>query len=260
MRMKSPKLRMSCTALAILSLVLANPGAAKPQDDDEEEIPFEEAELFFELNDTDGDLGIHGLADGDAWKLLQIEDLSERVLFKISARGSLRMQGLTELFFESAEPRFDELPPAEFFLRFPEGEYEIEGMTLDGAELESTVLLTHIMPAPPGNVTVSGQPAAENCDADPLPSAGDPVLIAWDPVTESHPEIGRPGEPIVVEQYEFFVEAEDLELGHTLPDDVTEFEVPTGILEPGETVTFEIIVREAGSGNQTAVESCFIVE
>ena len=30
----------------------------------EEEIPFDEAELFFELNDTDGDLGIHGKIDG----------------------------------------------------------------------------------------------------------------------------------------------------------------------------------------------------
>ena len=32
---------------------------------EEPEIPFDEARLFFELNDTDGDLGIHGLIDGD---------------------------------------------------------------------------------------------------------------------------------------------------------------------------------------------------
>lgn len=32
------------------------------------EIPFSEAEIFFELNNTDGDLGIHSSIDGDAWK------------------------------------------------------------------------------------------------------------------------------------------------------------------------------------------------
>ena len=33
-------------------------------DDDDETIPFEEAEVFFELNNTDGDLGIQAQQDG----------------------------------------------------------------------------------------------------------------------------------------------------------------------------------------------------
>ena len=41
----------------------------------DEDIPFDEAELFFELNNTDGDLGIHGKIDGDEWKRLEIEDV-----------------------------------------------------------------------------------------------------------------------------------------------------------------------------------------
>ena len=88
----------------------------------EEEIPFDEGRLFFELNDTDGDLGIHGKIDGDEWKYLEIEDPHERMMLKVSARGRLRRQGLTELFFESAEPPFageDALDPADFFKRFP---------------------------------------------------------------------------------------------------------------------------------------------
>ena len=32
------------------------------------------ASCFFELNDTDGDLGIHGKIAGDEWKRLKIED------------------------------------------------------------------------------------------------------------------------------------------------------------------------------------------
>ena len=37
-------------------------------DDNGEEIPFADADLFFELNNTDGDLGIHALIDGEGWK------------------------------------------------------------------------------------------------------------------------------------------------------------------------------------------------
>ena len=37
----------------------------------------------------------------------------------------LKRQGLTELFFESAEPTFDELDPDDFFDRFPEADYEV---------------------------------------------------------------------------------------------------------------------------------------
>ena len=147
-------------ALLAAALTLG-PGAVRA--DDFPEIPFDEAELFFELNNTDGDLGIHALIDGDAWKKLEIEDVRERTILKVKASGRLRRQGLTEIFFESAEPTFDELSPAQFFRRFPEGIYEIEGKTIEGEELESEVELTHVMPAP-ADITVNGQPAAEDCD------------------------------------------------------------------------------------------------
>ena len=55
------------------------------------------------------------------------------------------------------------------------------------------------------------------------------------------------------------LEGEDLELSVILTPDVTEFEVPEDLVEPGDEVKYEIIVREE-NGNQTAVESCFVVE
>lgn len=73
---------------------------------EEGESTFEVAEIYFELNNTDGDLGIHSLVDGEPWKRLQIEDPRERQLLNIFVQGRLRKQGLTELFFESAEPFF----------------------------------------------------------------------------------------------------------------------------------------------------------
>ena len=132
-------------------------------DNNDDETPFSEAHIFFELNDTDGDLGIHSLIDGDAWKKLEIRDPEEHKILKIDVKGALRQQGLTEIFFESAEPTFDELDPADFFARFPEGEYEVKGKTLDGEELESEVEVVHTMPAPP-DLSVNGENAAEQCD------------------------------------------------------------------------------------------------
>jgi hypothetical protein len=226
-----------------------------------QEIPFDEATIFFELNHTDGDLGIHALIDGDAWRSLTIEDPRGKKVLGVGVKGRLRAQGLTELFFESAEPPFDELPPEEFFERFPAGEYEIGGRTLEGEELESVVAVSQVMPAPAGNIQLSGVPAAENCDTVPLPSVGTPVVIDWDPVATSHPDVGAAG-PIEVAKYQLVVEREEptlLVLSVDLPPDVTSFEVPEDFTALGDAFKFEILVR-AANGNQTAVESCFELE
>jgi len=236
-------------------------GQAALADNDEFESPFDEAEIFFELNNTDGDLGIHALIDGDAWKRLEIEDPRERKMLDIRVRGRLRKQGLTEIFFESAEPTFDELAPEEFFDRFPEGTYEIEGKTLEGIELESETEVTHLMPAPP-KPNVNGEPAAADCDADlPVVKAGEAVTISWEEVTESHPDLGRSDELIVVVNYEVVVEIDETpyKTSTILPSSTTSFQVPSELLELGDEIKFEVLVREE-SFNQTAVESCFEVD
>jgi hypothetical protein len=226
-----------------------------------EKIPFTDANIFFELNNTDGDLGIHALIDGEPWRKLEIRDKKGRKMLDIGVQGRLQRQGLTEIFFESAEPSFDELDPEDFFLRFPEGEYKIKGRSLEREKLESISELTHLMPAPPENIQVSGEPAAEDCDAVPLPVVSDPVVISWDAVTLSHPDLGRTNEPVEVVHYQVVVEEEDsgLSLSVELPPDVTELEIPSGFISLGEAFKFEILVRE-DSGNQTAIESCFEVE
>lgn len=164
---------------------------------------------------------------------------------------------MTQLFFESAEPSFDELAPAEFFLRFPEGRYEIEGRVANGTEMKGVASLSHVLAAPPDNVTLSGQPAADDCGATPLPVVAPPVLIRWDPVTQSHPEIGRRGN-VTIAMYQLFVERPGVKLSLDLPPTVTEFEVPTAITALGKDFKFEIIAR-TNTGNNTAIESCFLV-
>ena len=226
--------------------------------------PFDEGDVFLELNHTDGDLGIHARIDGDAWSKLTLESPDGKEKLRVVLSGTLKAHGLTELFFESAEPPFDEVPPGRVLGRFKEGNWVIRGTTIEGEELRSVDRLSHVLPAPPGGITLSGVPAVENCDVVPLPSVSEPVIIRWAPVTGSHPSIGKAG-PIEIVSYEFVVELEhpvfgELAFNVTLPPDVTEFEVPAEMIELSDgELKFEIIAREE-HGNQTAVESCFEVD
>lgn len=267
--MKPGNLIASIVSAGVVALPAA--GIAEEYDDDEE-LPFDEAHVFFELNNTDGDLGIHALIDGEGWRRLSIEDQREKKILSVFVRGRLRKQGLTEFFFESAEPTFDELDPEEFFRRFPEGIYEIEGRTLEHEELESEVELTHRMPAP-AEPTVNGLPMAEQCDDEEpgydAPVVASPVVIAWPPVELTHPELGSPlaSPDIEIHNYELVVEA-DLEgddgefttvLSMVVPPDVRSFTIPEEFLAQTDTFKYEVLAREA-SFNQTAVESCFLLE
>jgi hypothetical protein len=253
-----------------LAALLAMPTLA--DDHDEDEIPWSVAEVFFELNNTDGDLGIHALIDGEPWKRMQIEDPNERTILNVHARGRLRRQGVTEIFFESAEPTFDELSPEHFFRRFPEGIYEVEGITLEGEELESETEITHIIPAPPAPA-VNGVPAAQQCDDEeqgydaPVIDA-DEYVIAWPAVTSTHPNLGDPqnSADITIINYQVVVEAEfDLPSGDeftsvfsvTLPPGVTAMTIPEEFLDQSDSFKYEVLAREE-SWNQTAIESCFL--
>jgi hypothetical protein len=128
--------------------------------------------------------------------------------------------------------------------------------------MESEVEFTHVMPSPPANILVSGVEAAANCDVEELPEVYAPVTISWDPVTHSHPSIGKSGKKVEVVKYQFVVEREEptpMSMSIDLPPDVTTMQVPTEITEMGGELKFEILVKEE-SGNQTAIESCFEIE
>lgn len=254
--------RRGVAAACLTVLPLGAAMAVSPEDEEEEELEFDEAFIFFELNNTDGDLGIHSKVDGGPWKYITIEDPQERRMLKVRTNGRLRQQGLTELFFESAEPTFDELDPAVFFKRFPAGIYEVEGLGTDGSELESETELTHLIPAQP-EPTLNGIPYVQDCDdEDSIPqfSADEDIVIGWAAVPLSHPVLGITNAPIEVVNYEVVVEIDDTPfmVSAILPADASSFVVPEEILALGDEIKYELLVREA-SWNQTAVESCFLV-
>ena len=246
--MKASTLTAPARVLMLAALTLAvapSPGSAQNG-------AFDEAGLFFELNNTDGDLGIHAEIDGEDWKRLVIKAPNRRrELLEVRTRGRLREQGLTELRFESAEPTFDELSPEEFFERFPEGSYEIKGRTLEGDTLVSEVEITHVMPAPP----IFTEPPFAPCDAPVV--VAPPVTIDWEPVATSHPGLGTPG-AVVVDRYEVAIERADLglELFMQLTPDITSFPVPALFTDAPGVVKYEVLVK-ATAGNRTAEEGCF---
>ena len=73
--------------------------------------------------------------------------------------------------------------------------------------------------------------------------------------------LGRTNEPIEVVNYEVVVEIDDtpFKASAILPPDVREFVLPSEILALSDEIKYEVLVREA-SYNQTAVESCFVIE
>ena len=184
-----PKFMWPLFLLAVVALVFA---ASTPRlSADPEPIEYDDLEFFIEVNDTDGDAGVQLFLDGEQWKSLKMFSPDDEELLDVEASESLNIQGLTEFFFESAEPSFDDVPLDEFLDRFPEGEYSFSGMTIDGDPMEGTATFTHDIPDAP--VIISPE---EDDDVEI-----DEAVIEWEPVT------GPPGIEIV--SYEVIVENEE---------------------------------------------------
>jgi hypothetical protein len=203
-------------------------------------VELDEAEVFIEFNSTDDDRGIQFFWDGEAWSRMKVKNESRRTVLNVVARRNVRAQGLTEGFFESAEPTGEELPPDEFFARFPEGEYRFRGRTLDGCWLVGEAELTHDLPIPV-ELNVDDFPAIKWTQP-----AGGPEVVGYEVVVELV-VIEDDDEHVFVntatftgETTEFTVSPEFLQLIVDAEDDVDELKV-------------EVIAREE-SGNKTITE------
>lgn len=204
-------------------------------------IPFEQAKLIVEVNGSARDAGLQFSLDSDEpWESVEIRSPDGQTLVSVDATGSLRNFGLTELFSESNEPPFDELPLREFEERFPEGEYPFSGTTIDGQQLEGVATLTHDIPR--GPVVESPREGA--------PVAPDQVVISWRPAAQP------PG--VVIVRYQVIVEGDDplRVFSADLPADRTSLRVSPEFLEPNSRYNVEVLAIEAG-GNQTITESRF---
>ena len=211
-------------------------------------IQYDETKIIIEVNSTDGDAGIQIFLDGEGWAELEVTDPDGEEILEIEAEGSVGIQGITELFFESAEPSFDEQSLEELFDLFPEGKYKFKGETVDGMPLRGKARLTHAIPD--GPVLVYPE---EGEVVDPE----EDVIILWDPVVDPFPGTWLPvnivGYQVVVEREEPSKLVFSVDLTASAPQQVT---VPWEFLEPETEYKFEVLAIEE-SGNQTISESEF---
>lgn len=215
-------------------------GVAKPAS-----LKMKDARLRFEINATDGDGGVHALIDADAWKRMSVFDPEGRRVFTATAEGRIATQGGTELFLESAEPPFAELPLERLLDRFPAGIYRFRGISLAGKEYVGSTRLSHDLPA--GPVLVS-----------PIDGAGpqdpDRTVVRWKPVPPPNgsPIIGY--QVLIVQPDTGIVAMPKITLDVTMPPTATSLAVPPGFLQPGTEYEWEVLAIEQ-SGNQTLSSS-----
>lgn len=229
---------------AVLSLTL---GTAAGDDVKE----FDEANVFIEINATDGDAGFQGIVDGEAWKRLKLIGPDGRKLYNIKVSGSLKKQGLTEIQWESDEPVFGELPLSVFLDRFPEGDYTFRAKTIDKDTLVSTVELTHNLPAGP---TINSPMSGDMVDSDAN------LTVSWVEVTQDFQ--GGPLDSDIVGYkvtIEFEGEIGGVEVKEVLNIDVPADEfstvIPAAFLKPGREYKVEIgAVEESGNSTFTELE------
>ncbi len=239
--MKSPGVRRDgkYVRLAVLLLMVAGvPGLTVRGEPKKEVLPLEIARIFFEYNSSANDLGVHVFLDGEDWKSIKIINPDSRTIFHVQGKLGYAELGMTELFFEGAEPSLDEFALADLLDLFPEGEYSFEGRTVDNEELAGTATFTHAVPAGP---EVSAVVGPDNS-----------LVISWELVTE--PADILPDEDVEVVAYQVIVE--DFQV--TVPDPATSVTVPpeyVASLDSGEHL-FEVLAIEAG-GNQTITEGSF---
>lgn len=238
--------------LATLGLVTAWPSHAEGDgnDGDEEELEFGAVKLFIEFNSSDEDVGMQVFVDGDPWKELVLFNANGKKILDVATKRGVRQQGISEFFFESAEPGLDEFPLEEFLARFPEGEYEFEGETIEGDEIEGEATLTHVIPA--GPVITSPDQGGEN------PPVVDPedCVISWQPVTQTIAgslDLVIVGYQVIVEQLE-----PKRSLSMHVPASTTSVTIPSEFFAQSGTLhAFEVLAIEE-SDNQTITQGEFI--
>lgn len=236
--MKQPILTTLGLAVIVLGAGLFPPAAWADK--------LDEAEFFIEINATDGDAGVQVFLDGEGWKRMKIFDPDGVKIVDTKNRGSVKIQGITEFFFESAEPSFDVQSLEELMALFPEGRYRFEGTTTEGETLTGKTRLTHNFPEGPMLIA---------------PIGGDPVdpenaVFMWAPVADP------PGSEIV--SYEVIIECDEPFLTKTtaiMDAETTSFTAPPEFFAQDglDECKWEVLAKEE-SGNQTIHEEEFSVD
>jgi hypothetical protein len=231
-------------AAASAGAIAATGGGGASEAAKKKPIPYEINDLFIETNATDGDIGLQLLADVDEWDKFTLRDPKGRkLMMKAKTKGRLRGWGLTELFWETAEPEFSEVPLSKFKKRFPAGKYTFRGRSVEGRKIVGSDTLTHVIPDGP---VITSPTKNEEVNANSL-------TVSWDPVT-------KPAGVEIV-SYQVIVVQEPVErVTLNLDADVTSVDIPAEAITPGAPETKVEVLAKEKSGNQTISEVPFSVK
>jgi hypothetical protein len=210
-------------------------------------VRLKDARLKFEINATDGDGGIQVFLDAESWRRMSIFDPAGRRIFTTATEGRMGKQGGTELFLESAEPTFAQLPLARLLERFPAGAYTFRGTGLKGERYVGVARLTHDLPDGPRLLS----PLESDAPQDPRRT-----VLRW---TRVRPPNGSPiigYQVLVVQPKSGLRSLPKLTLDVTMLPTTTSLLVPRGFLRPGTEYEWEVLAIERG-GNQTLSSSTF---
>ena len=195
-------------------------------------VPFADAQLFFELNSTDNDLGLQLFLDtDDGWKRVRVLDPARRGVIEFETAGRL------------SEPRDGTVtvdmrgvvvaPMGWWSGDYEGGEDRFRGQTVEGDFLASNATRSHDFPPPPSITPSDGEVV------DPRN-----LVVEW-----NAPE---------AEQVEVIIEQDELEhiLDVTLSSSTRRLRVPPQFLQPGFEYKIEILTI-AENGNRVIAEGTF---
>lgn len=274
------KQQLTGTSRLLITLTLLMAAGSGVANSTEE---FSDLKVIIEINATDGDVGFHVLLDAPAWQRVSITDPDGKKIFKAQAMGPLKEQGLTENFFESAEPLCNPeeaegervVTLGEFLDRFEDGQYKFRGKTIDGEKLKGTTELTYNIPAAPvitsfnelqlvwepgdglGECEFDDLLADDGSGDEAIPHPGDVEIVAWEAVVEPDIDDGRvlsvqlpPGATMLSIPMEYSSYLESLPAG-------TEIKGEIGAVEESGNQTFtELVGFCRAEGEGTGFEDC----
>lgn len=206
--------------------------------------PMPTTKLFFEYNSADEDTGLHGAFDTTSFAELCVYDPTGKQILAVKPQGALKELNMAGIFFESREPKHQEVSQDMHFANFPEGNYSIKAVDFEGYQLTGAATLTHNVPV--GPQITSPQDESKVSESD--------VVVRWKPVTKS-----TSGKPIKVTGYQVIATKEVNDDPHGfskpiydvhVPPTQTSLPIPNEFLEPGAKYELEVLVLEE-SGNQT---------